>query len=205
MTEDIWVVAMINTATDASYSGEMYSMDWKKAGLLAHKNALGEVLPASAFSKKAYADSTRPRKLRHFAASGMTVYMVSPQVAEVLRAFDLGQGSLYPIRFFAKDRKTPLDLHHLYLNFGNAKDSVLLEQSPGARGHGPTDDRWYYSLSLSFEDGSIALSPAALDGPDIWIEKQLSRAYFISGRLMAALKKQKLDRGLRKARCRIVK
>lgn len=204
MSEDVWVIHTINSILDAKYGGDMYITDIKKAKDIAYRNAKGEVLPASAFSKKVYAESKpHAKKLRHITSSGMTVYLVSPEFADVMREFNMGNGNFYPAKFFAKDQKTPLDWQHMYWNFGNVKDCVLIDQSPAAKKSGTIDHR-YYRLDLAFEDGGIAVSPAALEGPDVWVDPQLKNSFFISGRLMAALKKKKLDKGLSTARCRIV-
>ena len=55
---------------------------------------------------------------------------MSPEVTEVLKALDLGQGAIYSTSFFKKDQTTSLNLHHNYLNIGNVKDTFLAEQSP---------------------------------------------------------------------------
>jgi len=204
MSEDVWVIHTINSILDAKYIGDMYKTDIKKAKDIAYRNAKGEALPASAFSKKVYAESKpHAKRLRHITSSGITVYLVSPEIVDVMREFNMGNGNFYPAKFFAKDQKTPLDWQHMYWNFGNVKDCVLIDQSPAAKKNTPPGGT-YYSLNLTFEDDGIAVSSAALEGPDVWVDSQLKNSFFISGRFMAALKKKKLDKGLSTARCRIV-
>jgi len=54
------------------------------------------------------------------------------------------------------------------------------------------------------EDGQIAVSTAALSGPDLWIDTQFCNAFFLSDRLAQALRAAKVSRPFGLLRCRII-
>jgi len=169
------------------------------------RNEEGEPMPAERFPKELYGKYTggKVRKLPDLCNAG-GFWVVSAPLAEVLGRFDLGQGSLYPVEVFQIDRRTPVEGEYYCINFGNRKASFQADQSPRAQRIYPEQDLW--ELDLAPEDDDIALSEAALQGPDIWVEAPRFRsAFFISDRLVQALRDAKLTRWLCLYRCRIIK
>ena len=138
-----------------------------------------------------------------FSAGG--VWAVSAACADVLRSADLGQSSLYPTKLFQHDRKTAIEGEYFCLNFGDTKEVFSRDDSPRARTPDYQDPVTYWLLPFDLKDGDIAVTSAALDGPDLWIDPKMKDAFFLSDRLVQALKAAKLTRrfGLRK--CRVVK
>lgn len=126
-------------------------------------------------------------------------WVVSGDVADVMRGFDLGNGNLYPTKVFRKDRKTPIGDEWFCLNFGNVKNSFLPEQSTHRTPLWPG----FWHLSDLF-DNSIALNSAELTGPDIWIEKSLGETFFINDGLADALKEAGVAKAFGLKKCRIV-
>jgi hypothetical protein len=61
-----------------------------------------------------------------------------------------------------------------------------------------------WKLDLVPEDDDFALSAAALQGPDLWIGAQVWDAFFLSDRLVRALREARLTRRLGLRRCRAV-
>lgn len=136
-----------------------------------------------------------------FNASGF--WVVSTACADVLRQFDLGEGALYPTKLFQHDRTTPVEGEYFCLNFGNQKQAFVPEYSPAALKPHPTQDMW--KLPFVPKDYDMAVTKAALVGPDLWIDPLVRKALFLSDPLAQALKAAKLTRpfGLRK--CRVIR
>jgi hypothetical protein len=147
---------------------------------------------------------TRIRKLSdYFMASGFII--VSPRCAEVFSRFDLGTGGFYPVDIYHGDRKTRVAGDYFLLNFGCRKRTFLpADLDPSIfRSIKPSNGpRWLYAAWA--EDDACTVSTAALQGPDIWVEEQLHDAFFLSDRLVRALRDAKLTRSIRLRRCRVL-
>lgn len=122
---------------------------------------------------------------------GYGYWVVSQRCADVLRQFDLGAGHLREVPVYQKDRVTPVGDHPWYLLvFGNQKRCLLPDQP--AHLYKLEEGRW---LGGSAKDGDVLVTPAALAGPDLWVDPGLTRAFFLSAGLGKALKKAKCDKG----------
>ena len=128
--------------------------------------------------------------------------MVSGHFAEVLRRFELGQTGLHPVKLFHHDRKTPFEGEYFTLAFGETKDTFVPEESPEADTIFMNKDIW--EPSLGREDNGLALSNAALEGVDLWMEKRMRKVFFLSDSLVQALKSEKLSQELSLYRCRVI-
>ncbi|OWV31236.1 imm11 family protein [Halomonas campaniensis] len=164
----------------------------------------GEALPTDSFPKEAYVKSEyhHYKKLPDiFSAGGL--WVVSGRFAEVLRRFELGQTGLHPVKLFHHDRKTPFEGEYFTLAFGETKDTFVPEESPKARKAPFTNGDIWEPRHADNED-SLALSSEALKGVDLWIEKRIVDAFFLSDPLLRALKDEKLSKVLDPYRCRVV-
>ncbi len=132
--------------------------------------------------------------------------LAKPRLAEVLQHFDLGAGGLVEVTINDADKVTPLPGPFYFINFGAVKDSFLPEESRKLRE--------FYTLAKhgrelwdthGMEDGSIAVSSAALEGPDLWFEKRLRSKIFMSGRLHDALLAANLKADFLFSQARVVK
>lgn len=144
-----------------------------------------EELPeaASVWNEKAFA-----RKKDLFAVGGF--YAVKGKTAEIMAQFDFGEGGLVPMPLYGPDLKTPWPEPCWWINFGASKNCLVAAESkdlsPVGRRDKPAEEQlWSYFGAR--EDGSIAVTPAALSGADLWTERQLRRVIFMSGRLRNAL------------------
>lgn len=137
--------------------------------------------------------------------TGYGYYVVSARAADVLRQFDLGGGGLHPVKVSKKDRQTEVPGPWFCVNFGNAKEAFLPDKSENAK-HGyyirPGVKGWLARAAM--KDGDFAVSEAARNGPDIWIDLKVGDAVFLSRALGDALKKAKADKGFFMKKCRIV-
>lgn len=139
------------------------------------------------------------------------MYAVKPRLAEVLSRFDLGQGGLSPITLYEDDLQTPLSDEYWLLKLGTRKDTFLSDESnrENYRVRHFSDDpatglpRW--KTSFGIQDGDVAVSAAALEGADLWVEARMWQALFMSGALAEALSKAKLKKvDFRLKQCRVV-
>jgi len=131
---------------------------------------------------------------------GYGFWLVSETAANVMRQFDLGGAQLVPVQVLKKDRQTPIGGEWLCLNFGNAKSAVIPDKSAKIR-MGPQNR---YNLPATVKDDDVAVSAAALEPPDIWVDPQLWDNLFVSDRLRSALRKAKADKGFMLTRCRVI-
>lgn len=169
-------------------------------GQMAELNEAGERMSAEHFPKEIFAkypDKKEKKQADLVLAAGAVV--VSAACADVLRQFDLGHSSLYPIKLFQHDRKTPVEGEYFCLNIGERKDTFLREHSPLVRELGD------HSLKMrpSLQDDDVAVSPAALEA-DLWVSPPLIRLFFLSDRLTQALRVAKMGRVFGFRTCRVV-
>ena len=144
-------------------------------------------------------------KIRDFAwVSGFLT--VKEKVADVLRQFDLGGGELVPVPLFKADRVTPWPEPFYYINYGGPKDTSVPDESPDAKLHieRQPPKKSTYHVPFGFSDDGVALSTAALNGADIWMERHVYGKLFLSGALVDALHAAQIDVDLRLAKCRVV-
>ncbi|NSX55455.1 imm11 family protein [Parasulfitobacter algicola] len=203
MSKDtVWVSrAMMDSTLMKGFDHDNYFVDKENALDAMRRNEKGEPLPADRFPKEMYGEY-RDEKVKKqpdiFNAGGF--WTVSAECADVLRQFDLGQTSLYPVKILQHDRTTPVEGTYFCLNFGETKDAFVSEESPRAR------ERGYNAWGLPYgvKDGEMAIKPDALKGVDLWMDQRVKDAFFLSDPLVKALKAAKLTRrfGLRK--CRIL-
>lgn len=161
------------------------------------------LLPQSAFPEKMFALARRggaPKRHPNVFSNGFT--MVSGKAADVLRQFDLGEGAIYPVQLFDKDRTTPVEGEFFYLTHGNRKDSFLPHRSPDARDN--YGDGHVWSPPPIPENDQLFYGPAALEGPDIWRDEKTRRGLMMSDRLVQALKKAGALRGWLLLRCPVI-
>jgi hypothetical protein len=165
------------------------------------RNERGEPVPAERFPKVLYGmyASEKIRKLPDICYAG--TWVVSTAFADVLRRFELGLTSLYPTKVFEGDRKTPLAGAYFCINFGAKKATFLPGQSRATK---PWHDQDLWRLNPAPRDEDFVLTIDALKGPDLWIEEQVVRAFFLSGRLVRALRAAGLTRRLGLRRRRVI-
>lgn len=170
-------------------------------GQMAELNQAGERMSAEHFPKEIFAeypDKKEERQPDLILAAGAVV--ISAACADVLRQFDLGHSSLYPIKLFQHDRKTPVEGDYFCLNIGERKDAFLPEHSPLVRVLGSQR----LKMPPTLQDDDIAVSPAALAGPDLWVSPPLIRVFFLSDRLTQALRAAKMGKVFGFRACRVV-
>lgn len=204
-TEIVWVSrAFMDSSLVKRITSDLFESDTDKAVEAMKGNEKGLPYPSERFPDELYAKD-RGKKLgkQPDIFNGGSYWIVSAACADVLRQFDLGDGALYPTKLLQHDRITPVEGEYFCLNFGNQKQAFVPEYSPEARKPYASHNIW--RLRLTPKDGDIAVTPTALNGPDLWVDPDLWDAFFLSDPLVQALKAAKLTRrfGLRK--CRVIR
>ena len=164
------------------------------------RNLRGEPLPADRFPARILGPDDGDYGFMPDLFSSGGYWLVSPQVAGILRGFDLGDGHLYPVRMMDSDFKHCLLPDHYCLNFGAVKDTVLIDGSNNLETVAGADLRQPLS---KVRDGDIVVTADALSGPDLWIEAQVANAFFLSGALAEALGAAGLAKVFGLRRCRL--
>ncbi len=170
-------------------------------GQMAELNEAGERMSAEHFPKEIFAeypDKKEKKQADLVLAAGVVV--VSAACAEVLRQFDLGHSSLYPIKLFQHARTTLVEGEYFCLNIGERKDTFLRSQSQKVIEF----DNGLLTMMPHLLDGDVAVSPDALEGSDLWVSPPLIRLFFLSDRLTQALRAAKMGRVFGFRTCRIV-
>lgn len=166
----------------------------------------GYPVPAEEMAKEIFGTSSAEEKDYQlpdlFHAYGY--WVVSSSVAEVLRQFDLGGGALYPVKVLKNDHATPVGGEWFCINFGNRKSAIVPDKSPIMRHRYIRDGEKGWFPPFATRDGDIAVSQAALAGPDIWVDPDVGDAFFLSDGLGKALKKAKADKGFFLKKCRVI-
>ncbi len=206
MSDTVWACDFYNKSEiDSDFQADVAERDTIEVNRTMAQNFKGAALDPSAWPASVYATKAKPRTPK--AVANMGFIAVSQSAVDVLSDFDLGACKFHEARFLAKDRETPLDIGHRFIEFGNVKNSFSIEDSPNARpvpSHRSPEMVNYRYPPLVVKDGDLALSRACLDGPDLWVESFLIRMMFVSDRVASALRAAKLDKPFFLRRCRIV-
>ncbi|WP_171181452.1 imm11 family protein [Ruegeria sp. HKCCD8929] len=200
----IWISdAMKSASSLRGFHPDLWFTDESRTVDAMKRNAMGEPLPAERFPKEMYAEYKDKREKKQpdlFSAGGF--WTVSAACAEVLCRFDLGQGSLYPVRLFQHDRSTPVEGEYYCVNFGAQKTAVLTDQSSRIKKPYENYDIWQPPLAM--QDNDISVRSSSLSGPDLWIDPQMRDAFFLSDALAQALRAAKVSRPFKLRKCVVV-
>ncbi|HWE18248.1 MAG TPA: hypothetical protein VG758_13870 [Hyphomicrobiaceae bacterium] len=199
----VWVSrAMMDSTLVKPFHGDLYFADQGLAADAITRTERGEPLPRDHYPQEIYAIYPNKRMGRQpdiFSAGG--VWVVSAAFTDVLRRFQLGRTVLHPTRLFQYDRKTPVEGDYFCLGFGETKDVFLPQDSP--RATKPYSKRDLWKLSVNPKDDDLAVRVTALEDADLWMDPKVWKAFFLSDRLVQALKSAKLTRRLGLRRCRV--
>ena len=125
-------------------------------------------------------------------------YAVKKKIADVLKQFALGGGGLVPVPIFEADLKAPLRGEYYFPNFGVQKHSFRPELSE--RVYKRPGSQWWRLVG----EGPVRVDRTALEGADLWMEKELAWQVFMSGKLAKALISDNPKAELALRRCNVV-
>jgi hypothetical protein len=203
LSDAVWVsLAMADARRLRPFTND-FASDQKRLIAIQESNNAGEALSKDDFPEAIWGSAERGAttfKTLPDLFYGYGFWVVSDRCAEAMKGFDLGSGSLHPVKVLEKDKATPIGDHGWFcLNFGNQKNAVLIEQSKKIDRSGPG-----WSARATAGDNDIAVSRHALVGPGIWIDPQLYDAFFLSDPLVRALKKAKCTSGFALKKCQVM-
>ena len=131
-------------------------------------------------------------------------WVVSSTCASILRQFDLGHSQLFPVEICLHDSLEPAGVEYFCLSLGNTRSALLPDMSSSLRQ--VSAGKWQVKATASDDD--LALDRNAIAGADFWIDPAVHMTFFLSDRLMSALREGKADKGFGNhipvRRCRVV-
>ncbi len=158
------------------------------------QNRRGVPMPAERFPKMNFWN--KPNKRRPMPGHVMRndFIIMSSKCADVLRGFDLGKTSLYPTQIMEIDRVTPVPGSYFCIGFGETKESIIIDKS---------DVRFWAEKywASHFRDDGFKVRASAREGVDLWIDSQVRQPVLLSGRLVGALRKARLDKLFHLKKC----
>lgn len=203
MSDSVWLSrALAEQELVLYFQSDLSEGNTEKSIEGSKKNPLGEALSEDFFPKTVWAtEETPPGPLPDlFVAKGY--WIVSDRAAAILRQFDLGKGALYPVTVLQADKATAYPGEYFSWNFGNVKTALVPDQSQNLRPFGVSGLRW--NLPWNPKNGEVAVSAAALGGPDVWVDPTLFKSLFVSDALGSALKSAGLAKAFLLIRGRVV-
>ena len=121
----------------------------------------------------------------------------------VVQSFDTGPAIFHPIDLLDYVTGEPLNLRYYFWVYVSGKDALLPDQARMIRlSHYPKTGR--YRPRTEIKDDCIALSRAALEGADLWVDRRLLDVFFVSDRLAQVLDAAGMAKELELRSCRIV-
>lgn len=204
MGDAVWMSnAFVDSTLVLPAKTDIALTDLKSAAELQGRNDLGEPIRAELFPKEAYARPGMKLKPSKGLVNINGFLGVSSECAKIFCQFYLGEGAFYPIKLFQDDHATPVEGEYFCINWGNLKNALIPERSPGIETSRHLKEG-VFCLRGDYGNDDIAVSRAALKGPDIWLDPQLTQCFFISDRLAKSLAKVKLIKGFKLKRCLVV-
>ena len=205
MSDDIvWASqAMMDSTLIKRFTSDLFEMNREcfRDAMAARDG--GMPIPEDGFPKQLFSKTERRFKSLPDFFNGGGYCIVSTELADALRQFDLGEGSLRPVEVLQYDRETRVPGRYECLSFGARKETFLPERTLRCTRHYEGQDIW--GVSANLQDDEIALRETALQGPDLWMETpRLPRVFFLSDPLVRAIKAAKLSRRLGLRRCRVL-
>ena len=221
MSGKVWISSVLSNYDIGMKQGsrtKFYGHEWNPASLqiplspdevheASRRHRQGFVISRAEFAEaEAVWDEKRFKKIKDIFAVAGPFYAVRGKLAEILSRSDLGDGGLLPFTIYQADLVTPYPGEFFLLNFGARKNSILPERSENvvkfAVDH--KTGLQYWKVNSWHEDAEVALSPVALEGPDLWFEEFVDNKIFMSDCLAQAL----IDIGMKDIfelkECRIV-
>lgn len=208
MHDYIWVSAIFASGTlQRGWKVDLLHEGKAREGALLFDNKNGLPIVKEERPQKIWATDYDPpiRKLPTVFNIGYAI-VVSEEVKHVFDGFDLGQGDLLPMDegIYQADQITKYNGNYFSWVVGNKKTAVLLDDTTGKMKLNPRGEVWHLASASSLADDYVAVSRAALEGPDQWVDPLLQSSLFLSRRLGDAI----VDAGLKEAfflyRCRVI-
>lgn len=209
MSEDyVWVSAIIASGTlQRGWKVDLVEEGKALDGVLLFDNSNGLPIAKEERPQKIWATDYDPpiQKLPPVFDIGYVI-IVSEPVKPFFDGFDLGQGDLLPMDdgIFQSDQTTKYNGNYFSWVIGNKKRAVLLDETKGKMKLNPRSEVWHLHSTSSLADDHVAVSRAALDGADQWVDPLLQSSLFLSRRLGDAIVNAGLKEAFLLYRCRVI-
>jgi len=131
---------------------------------------------------------------------GFGFWIVSQAIKDVLNGFDIGTGSIEPVKVLKSDRKTEVGSGWHCLVIGNRKDALVVDETKGLRDF--PGGRFTVGIGPNADD--VALQKSCLTGSDIWVDVKLFNSFFLSGGLGEALENAGLHKRFHMSKCKVI-
>lgn len=204
MSGKVWMSGVLDNYDIGMKQGsrtKYYGHDWNQASLILPPSPSEDVRQAYTRHLQGFAlrrdefpeaeavwDERRFKKAKDIFMVG-PFYAVKGKLADVLSRFDLGEGGLIPFTIYKADLETPYPGEFFLLNFGAQKNTVLPEQSKNvvkfSVHHETGFQKW--EVNSWSEEGDVVVSPAVLEGPDLWFDPAIYNKIFMSNALVQAI------------------
>jgi len=214
MSDHVWVLQrgmmpdshllpdfMADFPTDDSEPEGGYPQPYMRAAV-----GQGLLMPEEYIPKKAISrfKDSKVNLQRDIFILGMRI-VVSQRIYNVIKDFNFGDGgrfhSVTPYRKGKLD--TPLSDAFYIMNFAGKKDALLPDFSNNIKHRKDVPGLERYTL-LDIKNDDLVVSRAALEGPDVWIDRVMSEGQiFFSGPLGDAIKAAKPKGRLPMYRCKV--
>ena len=137
-----------------------------------------------------------------FYANGF--WVVSNAAADVLQQFNLGGGGLYPTKLLKRDKTSTVEGEWFCFNVGNKKDALVASESTSLRERYIREGQKGWFPKTTIKDGDIVVLRTVDVGADVWIDRNVGGAFFLSEPLGLALQRARADTGFFLNKCRVV-
>ena len=188
----IWLSEFLARTETLPYRNNLSRDDHPNPSMLWAKNVMGIPQGPEDFATEFYWDiqNRKAKTPKHTLRCGN--YIISESIARVFQSFDLGKTQFYPTKFFEFDQTTPIPGKYFCPSFGETKEGVIIDKSRRIDRSGVGSNR--PTVPMHASDGDLTLHRSALDGIDLWIDSNVDRSLFLTGRVVAALRTAKLDK-----------
>ncbi|MEQ8825884.1 MAG: hypothetical protein RIC14_16080 [Filomicrobium sp.] len=199
----VWVsAAPMDSTRRRQFSVDIIENDGERGIEVLNRMTERKPLSLDELPKTFYSRTSQDNKKRPDIFMANDWWIVSEAFAEILMQHDLGNNQLAKVDLLKSNRKTPIEGSYYCLTLSEHKQSINLDLSTGTYKFG--EQHWRLELTENRQHDQVALGRSALSGPDLWLEKDFYRAFFLSKRLATALREAKLTRFLSLYRCRVL-
>ncbi len=116
------------------------------------------------------------------------ILAIRSDVADILKNLELGQGGLYPVNLFERDKITPIEQDYSILWIANKSGTLNIAESKSLRRARPDrDDLFRLPEWKDAKPGDVVCNADAASGIDIWRDPGVPHRVFLNGRLKHSL------------------
>lgn len=208
MSDTVWIsIALGHSGHIRPFENSLTELDQRRDAIVwGDQNINGEPLKAECFPAEVWVTEEQEKGIIVFALT----YSTQPPSGSSPRPLPMccGSSTSAAVRFIrsrcskriARRRSAASGFASIS---ANKKQALLLSESARMNDTYVRNGEKAWAPRAVLNDGDIALSQAANEGPDIWIDPLVAYAFFVSDGLGKALKKAKAVKGFMLHKCRV--